>query len=218
MAFTAPAGTNFRTASGITIASLRQSLEAIADFIKSRDVYGYLLRYDDWWQHDGEPVPKGKLSWEAFADRYGNEAAITASMPKRDKVRVGICGPGMEWYLRYIADPSDGSASLDLTVPREWEEDFLEVAEGLSPMEWVRSPAEEYYRLVRKGAIPVSAGRAVSREGTRAPDARYGRLAEDISFGGGFGWIFQGKIVAAVLAACVLFLGYLWLSDLYYRF
>ena len=42
MPFSAPAGINFRTDSGITLASLRQSLEAIAGFIKSRDTYGYL--------------------------------------------------------------------------------------------------------------------------------------------------------------------------------
>jgi hypothetical protein len=218
MPFTAPSGTNFRTVSEITLASLRQSLEVIAEFIKSRDTYGYLLRFDDWWQHDGEPMPKGKLSWEAFADRYETEAAIAASMPKRDGVRVGICGPGMEWYLRYIAAPSEGTGSLDLTVPAEWEEDFREVAEGLTPMEWAASPAEEYYRLIRLGATPVNAGRAASREEPGMRDARIGSLADNISFGGGFGWIFKGKIVGAVLAAILLFLGYLLLSNLSYRF
>ncbi|MEO6097039.1 MAG: hypothetical protein ABIW76_15705, partial [Fibrobacteria bacterium] len=97
--------------------SLRQSLDVVAEFIKSRDTYGYLLRFDDWWQHNGEPMPKGKLSWEAFADRYADEDAVAASMPKRHEVRVGICGPGMEWYLRYFIDASGGHASLDLTVP-----------------------------------------------------------------------------------------------------
>lgn len=218
MPFTAPTGTNFRTDTDITIALLRQSLEAIAAFIKSRDAHGYLLRYDDWWQHDGLPMPKGKLSWEAFADRYENEAAIAASMPKRHEVRVGICGPGMDWYLRYIADPSDGSASLDLTVPPEWEEDFREVTEGLSPIAWVRSPAEEYYRLIRIGATPVIAGRSASRETVGASPADFSGLTENISFGGGFGWIFSGKIVAAFLAALALFLGYLLYSNLSYRF
>ena len=154
MPFTAPTGTNFRTDTDITMALLRQSLEAIAVFIQSRDSYGYLLRYDDWWQHDGLPMPKGKLSWEAFADRYENEAAIAESMPKRHEVRVGICGPGMEWYLRYIAHPSGGGASLDLTVPPEWEEDFRKVAEGLSPIAWISSPADDFYRLIRKGSDP----------------------------------------------------------------
>ncbi|GEM_PF-4959768 len=218
MPFIAPSGTNFRTAPDISIPSLRQTLEAIADFIKSRDTYGYLLRFDDWWQHDGNQMPKGKLSWEAFADRYENEAAITASMPKRDGVKVGICGPGMEWYLRYSADPSDGIAFLDITVPAEWETDFLEVAEGLAPMEWVRSPAEEYYRFIRTGATPVNAGRAASREEPRIREARIGSLADDIPFGGGFAWIFKGKIVGAFLAALLLFLGYLLLSNLSYRF
>lgn len=218
MPFTAPSGTNFRTVSAIPITSLRQSLEAIAEFIKSRDTYGYLLRFDDWWQHDGEQMPKGKLSWEAFADRYESEAAIAASMPKRNEVRVGICGPGMEWYLRYIAYPSDGSGSLDITVPPEWEEDFQGVVEALAPVAWARSPAEEYYRLIRSGATPVSAGRAASREAAVAPAARFEGLADNISFGGGFGWLFRGKIVGAILAALVLFLGYLLASNLSYRF
>jgi hypothetical protein len=217
MPFSAPAGINFRTDSGITIASLRQSLEAIAGFIMSRDTYGYLLRFDDWWQHNGGQTPKGKLSWDAFAERYQNDEAVAASMPKRDKVRVGICGPGMEWYLRYIADPSEGTASLDLTVPLEWEADFREIAEGLAPIVWVRSPAEEYYRLIRVGATPVAAGRAASREAARTPDARFGSLADDISFGGNFKWITKGKIVAVILAPCMLYLGYLWISYLYSR-
>lgn len=218
MPFTAPVGTNFRTVSEITIPSLRQSLGAIAEFIKSRDTYGYLLRFDDWWQHNGEQMPKGKLSWEAFADRYENEAAIAASMPKRHEVRVGICGPGMEWYLRYIADPSGGNASLDLTVPPEWEEDFQRVVEALAPIAWARSPAEEYYRLIRNGATPVSAGRSASREAAVAPAARFEGLADNISFGGGFGWLFRGKIIGALLAAFLVFLGYLLLSNLSYRF
>ncbi len=215
MPFSAPAGINFRTDSGITLASLRQSLEAIAGFIKSRDTYGYLLRFDDWWQHNGGQTPKGKLSWEAFADRYENEEAIAASMPKREAVRVGICGPGMEWYLRYIADPSAGTASLDLTVPLEWEEDFREVAEGLAPMAWVRSPAEEYYRLIRTGATPVAAARAASREEARGPDERFGNLAKGVSFGEGFKWIGGGRIAALILVPCVLYLAYLWLSYLF---
>lgn len=227
MPFTAPAGTNFRIVPDITLASLRQALEAISEFIRSRDIYGYLLRFDDWWQHDGEQMPKGKLSWEAFSDRFENEAAIAASMPKRDGVRVGICGPGMEWYLRYFASPSGGRASLDLTIPPEWEEDFLEVAKGLAPMEWARSPAEEYYRLIRSGATPVSAGRPASRQAvdTSAPRenaepayANFAGLADNISFGGGFGWLFRGKIVGAVVGAFLLFLGYLLLSNLAYRF
>jgi hypothetical protein len=227
MSFTAPSGTNFRTAPDLTLASLRQALEAIAEFIKSRDTYGYLLRFDDWWEHNGEQMPKGKLSWEAFSDRYENEAAIAASMPKRHEVRVGICGPGMEWYLRYIADPSKDTASLDLTVPAEWEEDFQDLMQGLAPIAWVRSPAEEYYRLIRNGATPVSAGRAASREAAEspgmgetvgAPPANFDGLADNISFGGGFGWLFKGKIVGAAVAAFLLFLGYLMLSNLSYRF
>jgi hypothetical protein len=218
MPFSAPAGTNFRTEPETTIALLRQSLEAIAEFIKSRDTSGYLLRFDDWWQHNGGQTPKGKLSWEAFADRYENEAAIAASMPKRNDVRVGMCGPGMEWYLRYIADPSDGSASLDLTVPPEWEDDFREVADTLAPIVWVRSAAEEYYRLIRIGATPVVAGRAASREEARAPDARFGSLAEGTSFGGNFRWFTKGWMVALILAPCVLFLAYLWLPYLFSLF
>jgi hypothetical protein len=217
MPFSAPSGTNFRTESDITIDLLRKCLEAIAGFIKSRDTYGYLLRFDDWWQHNGGQTPKGKLSWEAFADRYENVAAIAASMPKREKVRVGICGPGMEWYLRYIADPSDGAASLDLTIPPEWEEDFREVAEGLAPIAWIRSPAEEYYRLIRIGATPVAAGRAATREEARAPDERFGSLADGVSFGGSFRWITKGRIVAVFLAPCGLYLGYLWISYLFSR-
>ena len=225
MPFAAPEGTNFRTLSDITIPSLRQSLEAIAEFIKSRDTYGYLLRFDDWWQHDGEPMPKGKLSWEAFADRYENEAAIAASMPKRQQVRVGICGPGMEWYLRYIADAAQGNASLDLTIPPEWEEDFRKLVEDLGPTEWAQSPAEEYYRLIRIGATPVRSGRAASREAAAVapvahtvPSARFDGLAENISFGGGFGWLFNGKVVAAVLTAIALLFAYLLYSNLSYRF
>lgn len=218
MPFSAPAGINFRTDSGITIAQLRQSLEAIAEFIKSRDTFGYLLRFDDWWQHDGGQTPKGKLSWEAFADRYGNEAAIVASMPKRHDVRVGICGPGMEWYLRYIAVPSNGSASLDLTVPPEWEDDFKEVADALVPITWIRSPSGEYYRLLRMEATPVAAGRAASREEARAPDERFGSLAEGVSFGGSFRWIAKGRMVAVLVALCVLYLGYLWVTYILSRF
>jgi hypothetical protein len=217
MPFSAPAGINFRTDSEITIPYLRQSLEAIAGFIKSRDTYGYLLRFDDWWQHNGGQTPKGKLSWEAFADRYADDAAIVSSMPKREKVRVGICGPGMEWYLRYIADPSAGTASLDLTVPPEWEEEFRDVVEGLAPNAWVRSPAEEYYGLIRIGATPVVAARAATREETKAPDARFGSLAEGTSFGGNFRWITGGRIAAVILVPCVVYLGYLWISYLHSR-
>ena len=208
---------NFRIVSVITTESLRQILQAIAEFIKSRDTYGYLLRFDDWWEHNGGQTPKGKLSWEAFADRYGDEIAIAESMPKRHDVRVGICGPGMEWYLRYIADPSGGTAALDLTVPLEWEDDFREVAEDLAPIAWASSPAEEYYRLIRNGATPVATGRAASRQEARAPDERFMDLAEGVSFGGSFRWITKGRIAAVILAPCVLYLGYLWTSYLYSR-
>lgn len=217
MRFTAPSGINFRTESEIPVSSLRQALEAFADFLKSRDQDGFLLRFDDWWQHNGEHMPKGKLSWEAFGDRYENESALVASMPKRDEVRVGICGPAMEWYLRYIADPDTGFGSVDLTVPAEWEEELREVADSLEGIRFISSPAEDYYRAIHSNATPVTAGRAASRSASILPDERFDTLAGGISFGGGFGWLFQGKVVAGVVAALVGLVAWLWLSEMYSR-
>lgn len=213
MRFTAPVGTNFRTASPVPLPALRAALEAIAGFLKSRDTDGYLLRYDDWWRHDGEHSPKGKLSWEAFGDRYETEAAIVASMPKREGVCVGICGPSMEWYLRYSADPAQGAGSLDLTVPAEWEADLREALEELGPLPWAAMPAEDYYRTLRSGATPVADGRAGARAAEQAASGeRFGNLTEGISMGGGFGWV--GKAAAGLAGAAALFLAYLWISRL----
>ncbi|MEO7955347.1 MAG: hypothetical protein ABIW76_01550, partial [Fibrobacteria bacterium] len=142
-----------------------------------------------------------------------------ASMPKRHEVRVGICGPGMEWYLRYFIDASGGHASLDLTVPPEWEQDFHGVMEALAPVSWARSSAAEYYQLIRRRATPVSAGRdisRISREAAVASSARFEGLADNLSFGGGFGSLFKGKFVGAVGVGILIILGYLLLSNLHF--
>jgi hypothetical protein len=97
MSFTAPTGINFRTVPDIPVASLRQSLDAITEFLKSRDVHGYVLHFDDWWRRDAKPVSQGALFWENYIDRYRDHAAAEAQ-PKLGKIEMGIGGAEMEWY------------------------------------------------------------------------------------------------------------------------
>jgi hypothetical protein len=151
MNFKEPYGVNFRLAHEVPLGTLRDLLEAVFNFLKPRDASANLFRYDDFWEHDGLHFLKDKLTWEKFKASFREDSGIVESMPGDFNVKVGISPPTMNWYLRYYVDLDDDSKEcfLDVTVPRDWENDFRkEIGKSIS-IDWVTEDAIDYYKAIR---------------------------------------------------------------------
>ena len=152
MRFQEPSGINFRPAMPILIKEMEDTLPLIWRFVSAKDPSPILLRYEDWWQHDGLHFEKGKITREVFSKMIGSKGEIIKSMSGDFNVRIGIASPKMEWYLRYYVaieeDILDGY--YDVTVPLTWENEF-EAEVGMSlKTPFVKEDAEGFYKAIKQ--------------------------------------------------------------------
>jgi hypothetical protein len=151
MGFTEPIGINFRPEQEVTIENLKLMLQAIWSFIKSKETSQVLFRYDDWWEHDGLHFQRDKLTLVAFLTSIGTTQAILESMPGDFNVKVGICTPNSNWYLRYYVDLEDDAKEcfFDITIPADWEKDFEQEMEKAAAQGWVKEKSQDYYKAIK---------------------------------------------------------------------
>ena len=123
-----PQGTNLRSERWLTAPLLSSALTETAAFL--RRVGGSdptLLRYDDWWEHDGLHLPRQdeRIDFDVLLSLVETPESLEAAMPDDFNVFVGIAPPNFEWYLRfYLEIDRNMSASktggrFDLTLPED---------------------------------------------------------------------------------------------------
>jgi hypothetical protein len=151
--FEAPTGTNFRSESNVPADVVSKSLCRIASFLQDREPYQKLLRYDDWWEHDGLHFPKGPVDFHGLFEIIGSPRALLAAMPGDDYVVVGIAPQDNSWYLRFFVDWDDADTNLvgrfDITLPEPAATAFRdEVAQSISHG-LTEQDAQGYYDAIR---------------------------------------------------------------------
>ena len=106
--FIAPHGTNLRSDWKLPLEVVSQALTATVRFL--RDIgppETRLIRYDDWWQHDGLHFnrPDGDIDFRALSQMVKTPDAIRTAMDGNYDVYVGIAPTGFLWYLRFYQIP-----------------------------------------------------------------------------------------------------------------
>jgi hypothetical protein len=151
--FTIPQGKNFRCKENIPINELTSCLCKIASFLQAEKPYISLLRYDDWWQHDGLHFFREKIDFHGLFEMVKSPKAIMESMPGDDYVRVGISASDFIWYLRFYADWDESGSFLegnfDITLPYNLTEKFnKEIISNLS-ISIIEEESKSYYRRIQ---------------------------------------------------------------------
>jgi hypothetical protein len=151
--FEPPKGLNFHLGKGsVDASSLSQALVKVVAYLQNRTAGSKLIKYTDWWEHNGLHFIKDEISFGILASMIDNPRRILESMPGVDSVFIGVSPTGCEWYLRYYLDWDDNGKSLvgkfDITVPESMHAEFEdEVVKELGfPMD--KEASGEYYRRI----------------------------------------------------------------------
>jgi len=151
--FKGPIGLNFRTNSDLTMEQLTGILVGIVGFFERYDPNARLMRYDDWWVHDGIHYLNGETDYPTIYKLIKDEQSIQAAMQDEVGTCVGIAPESVEWYLRFAADLDEDTDVMegyfDVTIPDKLVEKFRkEILPGL-PCEIIEEAAQAYYDRLR---------------------------------------------------------------------
>ena len=85
---------------------VRKDLLKVAAFLQLLYMYqsDKLIRYDDWWEHDGLDFSKGCIRLQGLFRILDSSRGMHESMPGDDDVHIGIGPEDESWYLRFYAD------------------------------------------------------------------------------------------------------------------
>ncbi len=88
------------------LGEVTKDLLGIAGFLQSLLLYGstVLLRYEDWWEHDGLHFKKGKTDIHDLFSQLESPRKLLESMSDDHLVFTGLGNEDESWYLRYRAD------------------------------------------------------------------------------------------------------------------
>jgi hypothetical protein len=87
--FEPPVGTTFRT-NALMQDELAALLHAVVAFLEATDPHAPLTRYDDWFEHDGMHVLRGKITFAILWEIVATPQVIFEETPQDDDVRIGI--------------------------------------------------------------------------------------------------------------------------------
>jgi hypothetical protein len=78
----------------------------IAAFLQELSMFGSptLLRYNDWWEHDGCHFKQGKTDLHELFAMLQTPRRLFEAMPGDDDVFIGLGPEDESWYLRFYAD------------------------------------------------------------------------------------------------------------------
>ena len=152
--FQEPQGINFRCEEYFPIEVLSASLCQVLSFLQADDPYIKLLRYDDWWQHDGLHFSRGAMDFHILFQIAGTPRSLYEAMPGDDEVRIGIAPDHFRWYLRMFADWDADDKKLegdfDITLSKKLANRFRkEVVPNLS-FSLIEESAETYYKRIKE--------------------------------------------------------------------
>jgi hypothetical protein len=145
-------GLTFIPDEGVTPMELSGCLEKILAFLKEKESDIKLIRYDDWWEHDGLMFKNGQTSFEEMIKIVKNPELIESEMSGDDRVKIGICPEDERWYLRFLIDTNIEDtvkdAEFDLTIPFEWVEEFKDKVVPSLELEVITEPSLQYFSRI----------------------------------------------------------------------
>ncbi|MFZ0062238.1 MAG: hypothetical protein WAL47_09385 [Pyrinomonadaceae bacterium] len=128
--FSIPAGINFSSVDNVSAEVLAHALCQTASFLQALDPYTSLLRYDDWWEHDGLHFYREEIAFDGLFKMIRSPQALLEVMPGDDEVFVGVAPMQRAWYLRFYLFWNDDGYKLlgrfDLTLPASLRQKYKE--------------------------------------------------------------------------------------------
>lgn len=116
-----PSGVNFHSGDELPIDALVRALQRVTSFLRDLDEQTRLLRFKDWWQHDGWHLYAGDITMEELFALVESPQSVLGAMPGDDYVRVGVAAVDHSGYLRFHAYWTDDGRELlgdfDVTIP-----------------------------------------------------------------------------------------------------
>ncbi len=88
--FEPPAGINFRSFDYVPLTDLSTHLCKVAVFLQDVDPYEKLIKYDDWWEHDGLHFQKGLIDFHNLFSVIKSPRELFENMQGDYMVFMGI--------------------------------------------------------------------------------------------------------------------------------
>jgi hypothetical protein len=147
--FRPPHGACFASESECALAHVSRDLCKIAAHLQSLDLFGKLVRYDDWYNHDGLYFERGKTDFHGLFALVQTPRDLLAATPDDEYVYVGVVPEDRRWYLRFRAEWDDEGESLvgaySVTLSDELLEAFeIEIVSTLECPIRRADPGEEW--------------------------------------------------------------------------
>jgi len=110
--FRPPQGMCFAGEGDCPLAAIARDLCKIAAFLQGFAPYSTLVRYEDWWDHDGLYFERCRIDFHGLFQLVETPRALLAATPGDEYVCVGIMPEDRAWYLRFRADWDDPGENL----------------------------------------------------------------------------------------------------------
>jgi len=96
------------------LSAVTKDLRKLAAFLQSLSLFGpdTVIRYDDWWEHDGLHFRKGRTDLHELFSLVATPRRLLESMPGDDDVFIGMGPEDESWYIRFHADWDDDDEEL----------------------------------------------------------------------------------------------------------
>jgi hypothetical protein len=152
--FLAPQGINLRSDYELSPGLLAEALVKTTAFLQGIEPQGtILLKYADWWEHDGLHFAEGTLDFAALSQMVQSPSALLKAMPGDFCVFVGVAPEDFVWYLRFYldtdAEEDEMSGRFDLTLRQELIEPYKKEVIRPLRLEMQEQEAGEYYRSIQ---------------------------------------------------------------------
>jgi hypothetical protein len=110
--FTPPPGTRFTIERELPLEAVSRDLCKIVAFLQGLTPFGKLVRYDDWYDHDGLYFERGRTDFHGLFQVVQTPRALLDGTPDDDHVYAGIAPEDRGWYLRFRAERDDHGEGL----------------------------------------------------------------------------------------------------------
>ncbi len=154
-----PEGTVFSGSGPLKNVTL--DLRRIAVFLQDLLLFSNarLVRYEDWWEHEGLHFKKGHMDLHDLFVMVDTPRHLFESMPGDDHVFIGLGPEDESWYLRFYADWDCANEGIDaayaLALTENYAQLFMQhvLPELSSCTETISSGA--YYNRISDGACTL---------------------------------------------------------------
>jgi len=110
--FSAPRGVTFTCEGAYLLGAISRELCKIAAFLQALDPFSRLMRYDDWYDHDGLYFERCEMDFHGLFQLVQTPRALLEATPGDADVYVGIAAEDSGWYLRFRTDWDDRDENL----------------------------------------------------------------------------------------------------------